>query len=123
MTERANDPEEAKKLNKDQLETLARKDQVLAPLKELQNLAEQFTEIEVEHNNALKAEASKASKSNSASVESARAAGLEEGKKILSSLIAFLGYASVLRSSPSVRLRIQDWTTLVLMFAVRSRFQ
>lgn len=120
MTERANDGEEAKKLNKDQLETLARKDQILAPLKELQNLAEQFNEIETEHNTALKAEASESSKASASAIQAAKAEGLEEGKKILSSLIAFLGYASVLRSSPSVRMHVHSATACVLTLVARS---
>lgn len=103
MSEKANDPEEAKRLNKDQLETLARKDQVLAPLRELQNLAEQFTDIEAEHSTSLRADAAEASRSKSSAVKAARQEGLDDGKKIVSSLIAFLGYASYLRLNPTVR--------------------
>ncbi|CCG80572.1 Uncharacterized protein TAPDE_000084 [Taphrina deformans PYCC 5710] len=101
LTERANDPAEKGKLNRDQLEQLSKKDQILAPLKELQNLAEQFSEIQVEHNTTLQNEASEAKKTSSAAVKSAKNEGLEEGKKILSSLISFLGYASVLRANPT----------------------
>lgn len=103
MSERAHDPEEAKKLNKDQLDTLARKDQVLAPLKELQNLAEQLSEIETEHNNTLKSEAAESRKANQSALQAARAEGFEDGKRLLSSLVEFLGYAAVLRNNPSVR--------------------
>lgn len=104
LTERANDPSEKGKLNKDQLEQLARKDQILAPLKELQNLAEQFSELSTEHNASLQSEANEAKKTSAAAIKSAKNEGLNEGKKILSSLISFLGYASVLRANPTVRI-------------------
>lgn len=86
------------------MEILARKDQVLAPLKELQNLAEQFVEIENEHRGSLQAETAQINKSKSEAVAAAKAEGVKEGKKIATSLIAFLGYASLLRISPTVSL-------------------
>lgn len=92
-------------MNKDQLEILAKKDQVLAPLKELQNLAEQFTEIENEQKGSSQAEAAELNKSKSAAVAAAKEEGLNEGKKVVKSLIAFLGYASLLRITPTVSSR------------------
>lgn len=74
----------------------------MAPLKELQNLAEQFVEIENEHKGSLQAEATELKKSKSAAVAAAKDEGVTEGRKVATSLIAFLGYASLLRNSPTV---------------------
>lgn len=103
LVEKANDPEEYKKLNKDQHEQLARKDQVLAPLKELQNLAEQFTQINEEHNKSLAESASETSKSHASAIAAAKEEGRKEGQTVLSALLAFLGHASLLRANPTVR--------------------
>lgn len=101
LTERSQDPEEAKKLNADQLEILARRDQVLAPLKELQGLAEQLADLDTQQSQlAAETDASKL-KSHAEAVSAAKAEGMQEGKKVLTSLISFLGYASVLRANPT----------------------
>lgn len=66
-------------------------------------MAEQFTEIETEHSATQRSEAVATKQTNAAAIKEAREQGLTEGKKILSSLISFLGYASVLRANPTVR--------------------
>lgn len=101
LTERSKDPEELKKLNADQLDILARQDAVLAPLKELQNLAEQVTLIDRQQSQATAEEKSTHESTQAEAVARAREEGLQEGKKILASLISFLGYASILRANPS----------------------
>ncbi|ORY73923.1 hypothetical protein BCR37DRAFT_384644 [Protomyces lactucae-debilis] len=101
LTEQSQDPHEAVKLNADQKEILARKDQVLAPLKELQALAEQFSGIDIEHNLALRAEADERNADKIAAVKAAREEGYNEGKKLIESVVGFLGYASILRINPT----------------------
>lgn len=101
LLERSQDPEAKKKLDPDQLDVIARKDQILSPLKELQSLAEQLAQIDIQQSQAYDADKAEVKKTHDEALAVARQEGLTEGKKILASLISFLGYASVLRANPS----------------------
>lgn len=101
LEELVQDPEEAKKLNEDQREILKRKDQVLAPLKELQQLSEQLQELEVEEVRFRHSSETARSSEQARALAEAKKQGREEGRQVLSTLVSFLHHASVLRENPS----------------------
>ena len=108
LEELIRDPEEAKKLNDDQREILKRKDQVLAPLKELQQLTEQLQELEVEETRAVQASETTKAGQHAQAVADAKEHGREEGRQILTTLVAFLHHASVLRENPSTDAQLNE---------------
>jgi hypothetical protein len=101
LLELSQNPDAASKLNADQKDTLTRKDQVLAPLKELQALAEQISAVDADRLAAQKSESAEREMVHEEAIRSAKQAGYESGKELVHSLVSFLGYASVLRINPT----------------------
>ncbi|BFZ55564.1 hypothetical protein PYCC9005_002605 [Savitreella phatthalungensis] len=108
LDELAHDVTKQARLNEDQRELLARRDQVLAPLRELQQLSEQIRELERRAGFTREATERERKRKEADDIEAARQEGRRDGEHVVKTLFAFLHHASILRESPSANASLNE---------------